>query len=110
MQGTKPFMAIGALLDEPHSFMHDLESFFWVLFWICIHYAGPGKELQDISDFKDWNYESTEKLIRDKMGLVSDEEYFNQVSEVYFTTYCKDLIPCMKELRKIVFPGGEGGN
>ncbi|KAL8669127.1 MAG: hypothetical protein Q9168_006267 [Polycauliona sp. 1 TL-2023] len=33
--GTKIFMAIGALLGEPHSFMHDLESFFWVLFWIC---------------------------------------------------------------------------
>lgn len=30
--GTKAFMAIGALLGEPHSFMHDLESFFWVLF------------------------------------------------------------------------------
>jgi len=29
--GTKIFMAIGALLGEPHSFMHDLESFFWVL-------------------------------------------------------------------------------
>ena len=31
--GTTAFMAIGALLDEQHSFMHDLESFFWVLFW-----------------------------------------------------------------------------
>ena len=38
--GTKVFMAIGALLGEPHSFMHDLESFFWMLFWICIHYDG----------------------------------------------------------------------
>ena len=40
MAGTKVFMAIGALLGEPHSFMHDLESFFWVLFWICIHFDG----------------------------------------------------------------------
>jgi hypothetical protein len=31
--GTQAFMAIGVLLDdELHSFMHDLESFFWVLF------------------------------------------------------------------------------
>lgn len=29
---TRAFMAIGALLSEQHSFMHDLESFFWVLF------------------------------------------------------------------------------
>ncbi|KAH7115371.1 hypothetical protein B0J13DRAFT_209325 [Dactylonectria estremocensis] len=37
--GTRAFMAIGVLLGEQHSFMHDLESFFWVLFWICIHYT-----------------------------------------------------------------------
>ena len=24
--------------------MHDLELFFWVLFWICIHYNGPDKD------------------------------------------------------------------
>ena len=41
--GTRAFMAIGALLGEQHSFMHDLESFFWVLFWICIHCGGPGE-------------------------------------------------------------------
>ncbi|KAI9824471.1 MAG: hypothetical protein M1832_002006, partial [Thelocarpon impressellum] len=34
MTGTKVFMAIGALYGEHHTFMHDLESFFWVLFWI----------------------------------------------------------------------------
>ncbi|MCJ1359879.1 MAG: hypothetical protein MMC33_009882 [Icmadophila ericetorum] len=39
--GTRAFMAIGVLYGERHSFMHDLESFFWVLFWICIHYSGP---------------------------------------------------------------------
>ena len=40
--GTRAFMAIGVLYDdEQHSFMHDPESFFWVLFWICIHYNGP---------------------------------------------------------------------
>lgn len=35
--GTKIFMAIGASIGEQHSFMHDLELFFWVLFWICIY-------------------------------------------------------------------------
>lgn len=39
--GTRAFMAIGILYDDKqHSFMHYLESFFWVLFWICIHYNG----------------------------------------------------------------------
>ena len=29
--GTKVFMAIGALYGEHHNFIHDLESFFWVI-------------------------------------------------------------------------------
>jgi len=38
-------MAIGVLHDdEKHLFMHDLESFFWVLFWICIYCNGPNEE------------------------------------------------------------------
>ncbi|OJZ88051.1 hypothetical protein ASPFODRAFT_205215 [Aspergillus luchuensis CBS 106.47] len=30
--GTRPFLAIGALMGEKRSFMHDPESFFWVIF------------------------------------------------------------------------------
>ncbi len=44
-------------------------------FWICIHYIRPGKELEDIGDFKDWNYESTEKLADLKKAW-----YLNNVS------------------------------
>lgn len=107
MTGTLPFMAIGALDGDPHSFMHDLESFFWVLFWICIHYTRPGKETQDIGEFKDWNYESTEKLAQLKSDLVSEEERINKQMSVFVTDYCKDLIPCVEELWKIIFPGGK---
>jgi len=40
----RAFMAIGVLLGEKHSFRHNLESFFWVLFWIYIYYKGLNKE------------------------------------------------------------------
>lgn len=36
--GTMEFMAIGALNGEVHTFRHDLESFLYVLVWICINY------------------------------------------------------------------------
>jgi len=39
--GAKVYMAIGVLLGDQHCFMHGLDSFFWVLFWICIHCNGP---------------------------------------------------------------------
>ncbi|PVI02129.1 hypothetical protein DM02DRAFT_509512, partial [Periconia macrospinosa] len=64
--GTRAFMAIGALLDdeEPHSFMHDLESFFWVFFWICIHYNGSQERV--VPQFEKWNYADTEELAKQK--------------------------------------------
>ena len=42
--GTYHFMAIGILLKDKvlHSFRHDLESFFYVLVYLCIFYCGPG--------------------------------------------------------------------
>ncbi|KAI9802645.1 MAG: hypothetical protein M1825_002667 [Sarcosagium campestre] len=83
--GTKVFMAIGALYGEHHSFMHDLESFFWVMFWICIHWDGP-----DI-----------------KLAMTIKDRRFNEQVDNNFSPYCKPLIPCIKELRKVIFPGGE---
>jgi protein kinase-like protein len=41
--GRRAFMEIEALLGEQHSFMHELESFFWVLFWVRIDYNGSDR-------------------------------------------------------------------
>jgi hypothetical protein len=101
--GTKIFMAIGALLGEPHSFMQDLESLFWDMFWICIHCTGPdGKSRR--SEFEDWNFLSTERLAKEKAGQVS-KGIFDKV-DTHVTAYCKPLIPYLKELHEVCFPGG----
>jgi Fungal protein kinase len=52
--GTRAFMAIGVLQGQKHSFMHDLESFFWVFFWICIHYDESGEGRVN-PEFDNWN-------------------------------------------------------
>lgn len=102
--GTRAFMAIGVLLDEEsHSFMHDLESFFWVLFWICIHYDGPAKDV-GATEFEKWNYVNMEELAELKSGLVSREKHFlNRITKA-FTPYYQPLIPCVNRLRRAVFP------
>ncbi|KAF2001283.1 hypothetical protein P154DRAFT_596918 [Amniculicola lignicola CBS 123094] len=102
--GTRAFMAIGVLLDDKnHSFMHDLESFFWVLFWICVHYDGPGKAI-GATEFECWNYESDQKLAESKLGLVSIERQFlNRITKA-FTPYYQPLIPHVNRLRRVVFP------
>ena len=74
LAGTKIFMAIGALLGEPHSFMHDLESFFWVLFWVCLHYGGRNRkgkvQHRIIPEYEEWNYADTEELAEIKAGQI----------------------------------------
>lgn len=104
--GTRAFMAIGVLLDEKHSFMHDLESFFWVLFWICIHYDGPNTKSRVVPKFEKWNYMDTEELAKAKKGEVADEGDFLKTAEDNFTSYYQPLIPWANRLRKVVFPGG----
>ncbi|KAF2452571.1 hypothetical protein BDY21DRAFT_382745 [Lineolata rhizophorae] len=104
--GTKVFMAIGALYGDNHNYMHDLESFFWVLFWACIHCTGPGGQRR-VSKFQAWNFESTENLAKIKKGSVDEEDKFAKEVDENFTAYCAPLIPCIKELRKVVFPEGK---
>ena len=108
--GTKVFMAIGALLGEPHSFMHDLESFFWVLFWICIHHDGRNEKgevkRRTVSKYERWNYADTEELASLKKGSIDEDNIF-EGNVASFTSYCKPLIPCVKELRKYIFPNGK---
>ncbi|KAH6869569.1 hypothetical protein B0T10DRAFT_418334 [Thelonectria olida] len=103
--GTRAFMAIGALLGEQHSFMHDLESFFWVLFWICIHYNGA-KEARVVLEFDKWNYVDTGELANLKKGQVSHEGDFIKTAEENFTSYYQPLVPWVNRLRKVVFPNG----
>ncbi|RAH60903.1 hypothetical protein BO85DRAFT_435235 [Aspergillus piperis CBS 112811] len=75
--GTRPFLAIGALMGEKHSFMHDLESLFWMIFWICVHYEAPGRKgRRAVAIFDRWNFVDTGDLAVMKQGFVFNEEDF----------------------------------
>ena len=110
LAGTKIFMAIGALFGEQHSFMHDLESFFWVLFWICIHYDGQDEKgemkRRIVPKYEKWNYAGTEELADLKRGLVVEEERFSKAI-ASFTPSCRPLASCVRELRRYIFPNGK---
>ncbi|KAG6099797.1 hypothetical protein E4U30_005993 [Claviceps sp. LM220 group G6] len=100
--GTRAFMAIGLLRGEVHTFMHDLESFFWVLFWICVHYAKPGK--QPRTTFYDrWHSEADESLAALKADVVYDKARFEALINRDFTPFFKPLIPHLVRLRDL-FP------
>ena len=103
--GTRAFMVVGVLLGEKHSFMHDLESFFWVLFWICIHFNSPIRD-RAAQRFDKWNYVDTEELADLKKGAVNHEGDFLKTAENEFTSYYQPLVPWVNRLRKVVFPNG----
>jgi len=102
--GTKVFMAIGALKGPQHSFMHDLESFFWVLFWICMHYNGPNEPPTVVKEFKNWNYMSTTELAKVKSGTIFDEASFMETVVPNITPYFEPLTRYLEKLRTVVFP------
>ncbi|GKZ54720.1 hypothetical protein AnigIFM49718_010539 [Aspergillus niger] len=101
---TRAFMSIGLLLGEKHSFMHDLESFFWVIFWICIHNDGPDRS-RVVRDYEKWNFMTMDNLAEFKKGIVSHEGDFLSRTES-FTEFYQPLKPWVDRLRKIVFPDG----
>ncbi|KAJ5047771.1 hypothetical protein PSV09DRAFT_2394266 [Bipolaris maydis] len=77
--GTRAFIAI--------------RSFSWVLFWVCVHCDGPGKDIGPTE------FES-------QKGLISDERDFLKTVKAKFTTCYKPLAPYVNRLRRKVFPDG----
>ncbi|KAL7903739.1 serine/threonine-protein kinase Sgk2 [Trichoderma velutinum] len=102
--GTRAFMAIEVLFGKKHSFMHDLESFFWVLFWICVHYDGPNKACK--SKLDEWNFMRDEYLAGAKLAMIYESDRFCQYAKSTFTPFYEPLIPLMDQLRDVVFPNG----
>ena len=104
--GTRAFMAIGVLDGYQHTFMHDVESIFWVLFWICVHFDGPNGEEYVSNWFEEWNYMDDFRLAKMKQGYISDETSFQRTAALCFRSGFRTLTKCMIEMRKVIFPGG----
>ncbi|OJD29703.1 serine threonine-protein kinase sgk2 [Diplodia corticola] len=105
--GTKVFMAVGPLYGEPHLGVHDKESFFWLLFWIGVHWNGPEESATRSDEYDAWNGESTNRLGMVKNSLATEVAKFRERLEVAFTPFCRPLIPFLEELRAVVFPDKE---
>ncbi|PKY06361.1 hypothetical protein P168DRAFT_279806 [Aspergillus campestris IBT 28561] len=90
--GTRPFTAIGLLLNEQPSFHHDLESFFWVLFWICIHHNGTDQNFQPTM-FNLWDDDSDSHLAFSKTGIVCNARDFSTIMERHCAPFYRPLIP-----------------
>ncbi|TRM60810.1 hypothetical protein BD626DRAFT_406906, partial [Schizophyllum amplum] len=116
--GTLPFMAweILKMGDEiPHEPRHDLESFLYVLVWICVCYSGPNclyRKDFDIDQTQIGRWLELEAKLEDIGGAKerimripsSDgaEDKFPKFLDEVFDPYFEDLKPCVCELRKVI--------
>lgn len=109
-----PFIAIEILWKglgpEKYEAYHDLQSFFFVLLWIALEYAGPGNAERrdiDIEDkvLKSWLEGNTFEQIglAKAVTLTTTKFWFDLAITRYFRPYFDDLKPCIEELRQRIF-------
>lgn len=104
---ARAFMAIKSLRGTKYRYTpsHDLESFFWVLLWLCLHYNDDGAKIAN-DEYDQWNYASDRILRKLKVGTIYNEEMFLEEMREVFTTKFKPLVRVVNELRKVLFPVG----
>ncbi|KAL1755708.1 hypothetical protein FB107DRAFT_190840, partial [Schizophyllum commune] len=109
--GTVPFMSTSLLLQPraPHVAAHDLESFFYVLMWICTHYAGPSCTRRRGYDWRNspmgqWFKGSIEEIGQRKWTDVyaKSRKEFRVFLDETFHPYFDDLKDCVCDLRQAV--------
>lgn len=100
--GTMEFMAIEILQGgTAHSWRHDLESFFYVLIWICALYHGaerPRKPRPTV--LEGW---SLQNAADSKYVQMASKKKFEHILES-FAEYFSGLKDLMREWRAILFP------
>ncbi|KAI0403529.1 FunK1 protein kinase [Xylaria palmicola] len=99
--GTRPFMAIGVLKSERHTYRHDLESFLYVFLWTIItnHTENPPLET---SKLRQWSSGDWDELAARKSLDMGQDDFQTILGE--FTPEFHSLKPLAESLRQVLFP------
>ncbi|KAF8648219.1 hypothetical protein AX16_006357 [Volvariella volvacea WC 439] len=90
-----------------HDYLDDLQSFFYVLAWICIAYDGPGKRKSTLPQMlQSWSKRSDHSFIREKSAHhVGFERHFAQNVSPYFGDVFTNLLRDLHNIFWHVKPG-----
>ncbi|KAI1150741.1 serine/threonine-protein kinase Sgk2 [Nemania diffusa] len=111
--GTMQFIAVEVLRGADHTYRHDLESFFYVLLWMCARVAWTKPNWSGAK----WEPENT-LLVRWVTGdfrRIADAKLFHMMPGGFldvideFPEACNVVKPLCRELRRILFPSDEEG-
>ncbi|KAG6150660.1 hypothetical protein E4U37_005867 [Claviceps purpurea] len=96
--GTRPFMAIGVLRNECHTYRHDLESFLYVFLWTIItnHADSP----PEASKLRHWSKGDWDELALRKVHDM-DQSFQSILQE--FPPEFHSIKPLAEILRQILF-------
>jgi hypothetical protein len=102
--GTRPFMAIGVLKGEPHTYRHDLESFLYVFLWTVIsdHTDNPPEG----SKLRRWSSGNWDELAARK-SLDMDRGGFQAILGEFPPEF-HSLKPLAESLHQVLFPIQDG--
>lgn len=102
--GTLEFMAIEVLKGMPHTWRHDLESFFYVLIWICI-IGGKPKPGGVPELLQMWSWKSAPNT---KYAQMTSEMDFEELLGIFGDKF-GSLKGMVREMRKVLFGPFGGG-
>ena len=111
--GTMEFMAIEVLRRVSHTYRHDLESFFYVLLWMCARRAWEREFECKLADrpkrniLTKWYTGSYDDIADAKKGYMHVDEFENILKEFPQAFNC--VKPMCEEIRSILFPLLEDG-
>lgn len=101
--GTVEFMAIGVLRGDPHTYRHDLESFWYVFIWLCV-YKDSRLPLH-YTPLSRWGAPDFITIARNKRAnIVRGEADGYQTIEDAFLPECKCFLTVADEWRRVLFP------
>lgn len=98
--GTRPFMAIGVLKSECHTYRHDLESFLYVFLWTII--TNHTENLPETSKLRRWSSGDWDELAVRK-SLDMDQGCFQAILEEFAPEF-SSLKPLTETLCQVLFP------
>ncbi|KAL1848329.1 hypothetical protein Daus18300_013655 [Diaporthe australafricana] len=98
--GTRPFMAIGVLKSEPHTYRHDLESFLYVFLWTII--TNHKEDPPETSKLRQWSNGDWDELAVRKSLDMDRDGYQTILGE--FPPELHPLKPLTESLRQVLFP------
>lgn len=117
LTGTREFMAYGLLNAKPskpavHTYQHDIESFFYVLLWVCgirswtnkkLNIRVPSPDPLD-SEFSRWNRGDLRDCALIKCSHMTFPDVFDELL-IEFPPNLECVKPFLRRIREHLFPG-----